>query len=40
MSFSLALAPEEFMPAVCLPAELPLIAEDELVSLCQHKGDK
>ena len=39
MSFSLALAPEEFMPAVGLPAELPLIAEDELVSLLQQGAE-
>ncbi|WP_433971950.1 YaaW family protein [Tunturiibacter lichenicola] len=39
MSFSLAVSPEEFMPAVGLPAELPLIAEDELVSILQQGAE-
>jgi uncharacterized protein YaaW (UPF0174 family) len=39
MSFPLALAPEQFIPAVGRAAELPLIAEDELVSLLRQAAE-
>jgi uncharacterized protein YaaW (UPF0174 family) len=39
MSFPLALAPEQFMPAVGHASELPLIAEDELVALLQQAAE-
>lgn len=39
MSFPLALAPEQFRPAVGHAAELPLIAEDELVALLQQAAE-
>jgi uncharacterized protein YaaW (UPF0174 family) len=39
MSFPLALAPEQFMPAIGHAAELPLIAEDELVSILRQAAE-
>lgn len=39
MSFSLAVAPEQFLPAIGFPAELPLIADDELVTLLREAAE-